>query len=177
MNKLCTVWVRESMIRDGNWHDSGSFLALTPNTWHTTLFIALSLFFLNLRLRIATVCSGWKNWTFTSIRPKPTISCDLVLKTFLKVLLITQLIDLCWYLRKGDASCPKNSSLPVHPLLGQNFPVLSYFPTIAVSCCFKNVFGNFTAANFHKKTRFTEVVGNYLWIHGVASVYLQEICT
>jgi len=36
-------------------HDSSSFLALTTNTWHSTLFTTLNLF-KNLRLRTAIVC-------------------------------------------------------------------------------------------------------------------------
>jgi len=51
--------------------------------WHNTLFITLYLF-RNLRLRIAMVCSAWRQ-LYISKHTSSTISCDLVLKIFLNV--------------------------------------------------------------------------------------------
>jgi len=50
--------------------------------WHNTLFITLYLF-RNLRLRIAMVCSAWRQ-LYISKHTSSTISCDLVLKIFSK---------------------------------------------------------------------------------------------
>jgi len=58
-------------------HDSSSVLAVTANTLNSALCITLNLF-KNLRLRIAIVCSAWRQPSIS--KHISTVSCDLVLK-------------------------------------------------------------------------------------------------
>jgi len=62
-------------------HDSSSVLAMATNTLHNALCITLNLF-KNLRLRIAIVCSAWRQLNIS--KHISTVSRDLVLKFFSK---------------------------------------------------------------------------------------------
>ena len=67
-------------------HDSNSVLALATNNTHNALCITLNLF-KNLRLRIAIVLAAWRQLNIS--KHIWTVSCDLVLKILLNVLLMT----------------------------------------------------------------------------------------
>jgi len=70
--------------------DLSSVLAVATNTLHSALCVTLNLF-KNLRLRIAIVRSAWRQPNIS--KHTSTVSCDLVLKSLLNVLFMTELMD------------------------------------------------------------------------------------